>query len=158
MVNLDLDAFFVPSLLISSFGIQLHTVTTGSMRPGINPGAVVVTHATTMGTLTKGNVIIYFDSQINDVIAHRIISITDKGQQVSIVTKGDANALPDPTILEFKSTKVAKVGWVIPKAGFLVSFLHSTAGKIGVIVIFLLTPLSMFIENRLRRKRKIFRS
>ena len=149
-----LAAFFVPSLFISSSGIQLHTVATGSMRPGIKPGAVIVTHSTTMASLKKGDVIIYFDSHINDVISHRIISITDKGQQLSIVTKGDANPLPDPAILEFKSTKVAKVGWVIPGAGFLVSALHSTAGKFGVMGFLLLTPLSMFIENRLRRKKK----
>lgn len=153
-VVMILAAFFVPPLLVTNFGIQLHTVTTGSMRPGIKPGAVIVTNTVPMGSLKTHEVIIYFENQIKQVVSHRIVSIVDKGTKLSIVTKGDANALPDPSILVDKTIKVDKVVAVIPNAGFFVAALHSTAGRFATLLVLLLMPVSLFLEKRYARKKK----
>ena len=153
-IILTLAFFFVPSLVLSSTGIQLHTVTTGSMRPGIQPGAVVVTKSVHADKIKVGQVILYFDTQINDAISHRVVEISEKGNQVSLTTKGDANALRDPTILEPSSVPIATVIWVIPNAGFLVSALHSTDGKLGVVGTSLLVSGLLFYDRSRRNKKR----
>ncbi len=146
--------FFIPSLVLSTTGLQLHTVTTGSMRPGIKPGAVVVTKAVPANKIKVGQVILYFDTQVNAPISHRVVAISEEGNQVSLTTKGDSNAQRDPTILEPSSVPIATVTWVIPRAGFVVSALHSSNAKLGAIVILLFLSGLLFYERSRKLKKK----
>ena len=140
--------FLVPPVALSSLGIQLHTVTTGSMRPGIKPGAVVVTKLVKASEIKKGHVILYFDTATNNPVSHRVIAIGRDGNQISLTTKGDANAESDPTILEPSSVPIATVVAVLPSVGFLVSALHSTPFKWGFgLLILLLLAASYFYER-----------
>jgi len=150
-----LVVFFLPPALFAGLGVQLHTVTTGSMRPAIQPGAVVLTKLVKAEDITKGHVILYFDTETNNPVSHRVIEVNHLGNQVSITTKGDANAKADPTILEPNSVPIATVIGVLPGVGFIVSALHSTVAKVGLgFLIAILFALSFFYE----RHRKTLRS
>lgn len=150
-----LIVFFLPPALFAGLGVQLHTVTTGSMRPAIQPGAVVLTKLVKAEDIKKGHVILYFDTQTDNPVSHRVIAVTHLGNQVSITTKGDANAKADPTILEPNSVPIATVIGVLPGVGFIVSALHSTVAKVGLgFLIAILFALSFFYE----RHRKTLRS
>ena len=150
-----LVVFFLPPALFAGLGVQLHTVTTGSMRPAIQPGAVVLTKLVKAEDITKGHVILYFDTETNNPVSHRVIAVNHLGNQVSITTKGDANAKADPTILEPNSVPIATVIGVLPGVGFIVSALHSTVAKVGLgFLIAFLFALSFFYE----RHRKTLRS
>ncbi len=150
-----LIVFFLPPALFAGLGVQLHTVTTGSMRPAIQPGAVVLTKLVKAEDIKKGHVILYFDTQTDNPVSHRVIAVNHLGNQVSITTKGDANAKADPTILEPNSVPIATVIGVLPGVGFIVSALHSTVAKVGLgFLIAILFALSFFYE----RHRKTLRS
>ena len=143
-----LVVFFLPPALFAGLGVQLHTVTTGSMRPAIQPGAVVLTRLVKAEDIKKGHVILYFDTQTDNPVSHRVIAVNHLGNQVSITTKGDANAKADPTILEPNSVPIATVIGVLPGVGFIVSALHSTPAKVGLgFLLAILIALSFFYER-----------
>ncbi len=85
-------------LLASSFSglLQLRVVLTGSMKPTINPGDLVVALSTDLIEPKIGKVVIYgardLDGKMVTVWAHRIIS-GDSNQ--GFIIKGDANDKPD---------------------------------------------------------------
>ena len=151
-VILLLLVFLVPPVALSSLGIQLHTVTTGSMRPGIKPGAVVVTKLVKASEIKKGHVILYFDTETNNPVSHRVIAIGRDGNQISLTTKGDANAESDPTILEPSSVPIATVVAVLPSVGFVVSALHSTPFKWGFGLLIVLLLLASYLYERARKE------
>lgn len=143
-----LVVFFLPPALFAGLGVQLHTVTTGSVRPAIQPGAVVLTRLVKAEDIKKGHVILYFDTQTDNPVSHRVIAVNHLGNQVSITTKGDANAKADPTILEPNSVPIATVIGVLPGVGFIVSALHSTPAKVGLgFLLAILIALSFFYER-----------
>src|SRR5699024_1622754 len=78
-------------------GAQAYTVLTGSMEPGIAPGALVVVKPTPVDELVAGDVIT-FQPYSGDptVVTHRITGIYyDMSGQPRIYTQGDANNVAD---------------------------------------------------------------
>ena len=82
----------------SAFGWQLLNVPTGSMRPAVQPGSLVLVHRIPTASLQVGDVITYANPlHANTTITHRIVKISRLGSGVAVyITKGDANARPDP--------------------------------------------------------------
>jgi signal peptidase I len=79
-------------------GYRALTVPTGSMRPGISPGSVVLTHQVATSSLHVGDVVTYTSPlTMRSTLTHRIIKIYKlDGKTPSIITKGDANPTADP--------------------------------------------------------------
>src|SRR5438067_5027086 len=73
------------------------TVLSGSMRPGMPEGSVVVLVPEPARRVRRGQVIAY-NVPVDDhhVVAHRIVEVITPGPQPVIRTKGDANPTPDP--------------------------------------------------------------
>ncbi len=140
--------FFIPSLILAGFGIQLHTVTTGSMRPEIKPGDLVITRLEVMTSVTVGQVILFLDTKSKSPISHRVISVTTAGQNINITTKGDANPLPDGTITEPVTFKIAKVVTVIAGMGWIVAALHTSTAKFLLLALLFLLAVTYIIERR----------
>lgn len=81
------------------FGLAEHmtaqTIITGSMEPGIRPGDVVLAQHKSAAELVPGHVIVVHNpAQPGHLLTHRLHAKTDKGE---LITKGDANPLPDST-------------------------------------------------------------
>lgn len=76
--------------------LSLRVVETGSMRPGIQPGDVIVTVSQAVRRPTIGDVVVYtgrtFDGKVIAPFAHRIVGGDAK---TGWVVKGDANPSPD---------------------------------------------------------------
>jgi signal peptidase I len=126
---------------------QSFYIRTGSMRPGIPVGALVVATREPAANLHVGDIIV-FDrpGAPGDMVTHRIFAIEDSPSGPQFVTKGDANGLPDPW-------RVAATGdgwkykFSVRYAGYAVGYaqvLLAGTGPRGALVI-VCTVLALFM-------------
>ncbi len=102
--------------LVFVFHPRFDTVLSGSMRPGIQPGDVVVVRAVPTDKLKVGDVIAYLPPTHTTPVLHRIVSIDSTG----LVTQGDANNVSDPWgKVSTDSATTLRLVWVIPKIGLI---------------------------------------
>src|ERR1019366_7328070 len=72
-------------------------VLSGSMRPGLQPGDVVLTQRVPISDLHVRDVIVFHPpNEGNGLTVHRIVKLTVKDGTTSITTWGDANPIADP--------------------------------------------------------------
>lgn len=85
-------------------GATTYTVLTGSMRPSLPPGTLVVVRPTSREDVAVGSVVTYqLRSGDPTVVTHRVVSTTvDEAGHRRYRLQGDANDSPDP-------------GWVRPE-------------------------------------------
>ena len=120
----------VVALLVAMIGLPRatgatpYTVLTGSMRPTMPPGSLVVAKPIDASELKVGDAITYqIRSGEPEVVTHRIISATQTlGGETLFTTQGDANPQPDEAPV--KAGQIRGVVWYsIPFAGYLNSLL-----------------------------------
>ncbi len=129
--------FFTPAVASFYLGIQPHVVSTGSMKPNINPGDVILTKLSKAAEIRRGDVILLFDNGSQRSEAHRVLEVAYKDGDSQITTKGDSNPLPDPMLSEPGNKPLQKVVLVIGNAGYVLELTHSSEAKIvggGVIL------------------------
>ncbi len=101
---------------------HLTPVLSGSMRPGIHEGDVVVTHKVAVSSLHKGDIIVFTPPGYQVAKVHRIVSLEPmRGGAAIIQTKGDYNKIVDPWGKIIIKGDTYKVSAVIPKIGWLVN-------------------------------------
>lgn len=124
----------VAVFLIPQFGIKALTVLTGSMRPEIQPGTIVLVHKVAPTSLRVGQVITYINpADPKETITHRIVALTNNHGLVGVTTKGDANTTVDR---EFAAGRVVGTEFfAIPFLGRIAVWLHSTVALMSVILI-----------------------
>jgi signal peptidase len=85
-------------LLAPAVGFRLVVIASGSMRPALPPGAIVLSRSTPADDIRVGDVVTVARPGQLDV-THRVVSIgaqSDLLGTVDLVLQGDANASPDP--------------------------------------------------------------
>ncbi|WP_345752944.1 signal peptidase I [Microbacterium rhizophilus] len=101
-------------------GIPL-TILTGSMRPNLPPGTLIVVKPTPVEEIGIGDVLTFqLESGQAALVSHRVISrITDSASgELRFITQGDANDVPDPDPVmpvQIRGTvwyAVPWIGWV----------------------------------------------
>lgn len=150
---------------IPSFaGYSVLQIMTGSMEPEYKTGCIVVVHKVDTDTLKKGDVISFYstDKNINGrVNTHRIYEVTSNMKGVPLfVTKGDANAEPDPETV----SSINVIGKVVFNLGTVSGSVISVLRNPKVIFFLIILPLifitfseafnlvSMIVENRSEEK------
>jgi signal peptidase len=88
-------------------------ILTGSMKPAIDPGDVVIVRKAEAGDVKIGDIIQYWRGDI--FIIHRVIDIKETGE---FQTKGDNNISPDSSLVE-PGQLMGKVIAVVPKVGHI---------------------------------------
>lgn len=107
----------VPTVVL---GWQPVTIISGSMAPAIQPGHVVVVEPYGGQDLGPGTVVTYRDADLDRLVTHRIADVDEDG---TITTRGDANAVDDPTPLT--ADRIVGVGrLVVPAAGLPALWAH----------------------------------
>lgn len=102
------------------------TVLSGSMQPAFSPGDMVVVTPEPVSAVRVGQVISYrIPVGDHHVQSHRVIAVTRRDGQVSVRTKGDANAAPDPWTATLHGETVWHVRTVLPKLGWIVFWLRA---------------------------------
>ena len=142
-----------PAVMSSYFGISIHTVTTGSMRPTINPGDMIIAKVVTASTLQPNDVVMLVNPENWTLQSHRIQSLSTTTTALTITTKGDSNPVADKPVDIGLNSPVRKVVKTIPNLGYVVSALSSTRGKlIGLFVLVIFNVI--IVSNILVKRRK----
>lgn len=110
------------------------TVLTGSMRPTMPPGSLVVLVPIEPARLKVGDVVT-FEAPIagHPVVTHRIVEIAEPGDHPVIRTKGDANEGADPWLARISSSVAWTPTLVVPKVGHAMSVLRSPLLRTGTV-------------------------
>ena len=101
------------------------SVLSGSMRPGIEPGAVVVVMPEDPRELRVGQIITY-RIPVDDrrVVTHRVVEILEAGDRPVFRTQGDANDAPDTWVAKLDGDTVWRVRYVVPGLGHAIHWLR----------------------------------
>ena len=94
------------------------TVLTGSMRPAMPVGSVVVVVPERPSQLRVGQVVTYrIPVEDHRVISHRVVRIVEGGDRPIFQTQGDANNAPDYWLAQVNGGTVWHVTHVLPGLG-----------------------------------------
>jgi signal peptidase len=107
-------------------GFRANVVVSGSMRPTLDVGDLVVVEKVNSGAIQLGDMIQYLRG--NEVITHRVISIYRDRGITFFITKGDANSVPDDPVAE--QIVLGKTLFTIPKLGWISIFFRTAAVNI----------------------------
>ncbi|HSX33461.1 MAG TPA: signal peptidase I [Candidatus Saccharimonadales bacterium] len=127
---------------LHAHGGQLLSVQTGSMTPIIDKGDMVVVTRVPARQLAVGDVVTYASpTNPHKTITHRIIRITSQ----QITTKGDANAVADPTFNA--SSVIGRVRAHVRYAGRALDFARRPVG----LLILIYVPALSILFSEMRR-------
>ena len=113
------------------FGYSLFEVATGSMKPTIQIGDVVIVKITK--DVNENDIIVYIDG--DDIITHRLVEKSED----NIVTRGDANNSEDKPIKE--NMIIGQVIKIVPQLGTWQNILSSP--EVLALIIVLIIILSI---------------
>lgn len=112
------------------------TVLSGSMRPGIPVGAMVIVTPESPQDVRAGQIITY-RIPVDDrrVVSHRVVRVVEgEGTDHPVVeTQGDANGAPDPWLAEISSPEVWQVRYSVPFVGQAIHSLRQPAVHTGAV-------------------------
>jgi signal peptidase I len=109
-------------------------VLSGSMRPGLQPGDVVVTQRVPISELRVRDVVVFYPpNQTAHQTVHRIVKLTVKGATTSITTWGDANPIADPAVSALSGRTAYRVVRIVPLLGYPAVWMQN--GGRGMLVI-----------------------
>lgn len=111
---------------VGVFPIYPSVIATGSMKPEINPGDLIIVHRTEDTNFQLGEVIQFQRNGVS--ISHRIIEIINNENKVQYRTKGDNNSTEDLQLVNPEEIK-GKVIYVIPKIGWPTLILKGQANE-----------------------------
>ena len=101
---------------VGLFPIQPTTIISGSMRPALDVGDVVIIAKVSEDTVEPGDIIQFREAE-GFTTVHRVVEIQESEGKIVFITQGDANREPDadPVIPE---NVVGKAVFSIPKIGW----------------------------------------
>jgi signal peptidase I len=106
--------------------IHLLRVMSGSMEPNVQTGSIVVVKNVPVHQIQKGDVITY-TSKNGTSITHRVVEIKSSENNISLVTKGDLNNIPDVDPISENQIK-GKVLVSIPYIGYMSIWMKTPKG------------------------------
>ena len=127
-------------------------VLSGSMRPGLAVGGVVVSERVPVSSLEVRDVIVFHRPDLpSEQVVHRIIAVT-RGHAGALVfkTQGDANQTPDLWSLSMKGRYAYRVRWAVPLVGYAAIFYqdHRGAFEVGCGAVLLVVALSFLYRRQ----------
>ncbi|WWU64297.1 signal peptidase I [Clostridium baratii] len=128
--------FMVISILsnIGSFRYKFYDILTGSMSPTINPGSLIIVKEIDSNEVKEGDIITFKGSSTSNLTTHRIVEVIEKNNNIKFQTKGDANDVLDPMLVD-EGLLVGKVVFNIPYMGKVMSFINQYRVVIVVLII-----------------------
>jgi signal peptidase I len=109
-------------------------VLSGSMEPRIHTGDIVVGRWIRPDQVKPGEVITFRKPGAETLITHRVRAVRVTPGGVRVVTKGDANR----TVEDWRApldARITRAQYRVPKAGYVVQWIQSSAGRYGLVVI-----------------------
>ena len=131
----------------SILGYRFYDVLTPSMTPTIPVGSMVFVKMVEPEELSVGDIITYSASRDGSVVVtHRINEINKEAEQISFITKGDANDVTDLNPV-FASAVIGKVNLIIPHLGSFMSYVQKKLLLVivGIIALILIIELISYL-------------
>lgn len=157
VVRKSLFALIVVALLsagawlvaLQASGGRLLSVQSGSMRPDILKGDLVVVTRIPTSQLAVGDVVTFANPVNNkQTITHRLIARQSDSTGSRIITKGDANEVADTPIAP--SMVIGKLQYHVPYAGFVLDFIKQPIG----LLLFIYIPAFAVVVSEIKRLSK----
>jgi signal peptidase I len=121
--------------LPNAFHAKSLTVMSGSMEPTIGVGDVVVARETSPMDVRVGDIVTFRDPTDHErLITHRVRQIHLVGDEVVVVTRGDANTGEEHWAVPADGT-IGRVAYHVPKLGYFLVWFHSRYGILLLIVL-----------------------
>ena len=140
--------FSVPKL----FGYQIYNVLTQSMEPAMPVGSAIYVKRCDPQALRQGEIITYRLSEATGLVEmHRVVENDTQAKQ--LITKGDANALPDVDPVSYERV-VGKVVVCIPVLGTVSEMLHSGPGVTACVAIFALAIILWTLADKTKKRER----
>ncbi|MET0854758.1 MAG: signal peptidase I [Microterricola sp.] len=136
-------------------GASPYTILTGSMRPDMPPGTIVVVKPLPFDQIRHGDVITYqIESGKPMVVTHRVVGTELVDGETRLVTRGDANEAPD--VVSVREEQVKGVVWYhVPMVGFATSLIDDVSKGIAVRILGgLLLAYAVYLGASLLFRRK----
>ena len=140
--------FSVPKL----FGYQIYNVLTQSMEPAMPVGSAIYVKRCDPQALRQGEIITFRLSEATGLVeTHRVVENDTQARQ--LITKGDANALPDVNPVSYERV-VGKVVMCIPVLGTVSEMLHSGPGVTACVAIFALAIILWTLADKTKKRER----
>ncbi len=120
------------------FGVGMSVVMSGSMEPELSVNDLVIVRS--QESYEKGDIVVYQDG--SSLVIHRIIGFKED----KVITKGDANEVPDKPVL--KRDIKGRYKFRIPILGVILLFLKSPAGFILMLILAVLLFEYPYLKER----------
>jgi signal peptidase len=117
-----------------AFGLHPMTVLTGSMRPTIQPGDMVVDQAISPTQVRVGDIVTFREPHGTRTITHRVRDITISEGQAHVTTRGDANDTVEKWQVPVTGS-IGRVVYQVPKIGYPVTWSHTRNGRLALVSI-----------------------
>jgi signal peptidase I len=118
----------VAGTAVMFFGYTFLIFRSGSMGPEIPTGSLALARTTPAAELEAGDVVSVLAAN-GARVTHRLVSSTVRGDEASLILRGDANATPDEEIYQVTSVERSIVS--VPYAGYVATVLLSPAGLVA---------------------------
>lgn len=121
---------------------QALAVLSGSMRPGMEVGAMVFTERVDPAAVEVGDVITFVrPAGRGELVTHRVADVDTSTGSPVFTTKGDANDVADVDPVP-ASAVVGTPRWVVPELGRWASVVHSPKG-LGALVLLVCAVIAL---------------
>lgn len=138
-------------------GATPYTVLTGSMRPALPEGTLVVVKPVGAEEVSTGDVVTYqLESGEPTVVTHRVTAVgTDLTGEVRFTTQGDANDTPDAESVGPVQVR-GEVWYAVPYLGHVNSWLTGKERQMAVYVVaaLLLGYAAFMLTSAVRDRRR----
>ena len=120
-------------------------VQSGSMGSAYRVGSLAFTKSVPREVVRRGDVILV--SRGNAIaILHRVVELQNHSSNITVRTKGDANATADPGVVVLTLTVIV-ANRVVPNVGYLLATLSTRLGWVLLLVV----PTALLTVSALRR-------
>ena len=116
------------TFLAPRFGWRVDAVFSGSMEPEIRVGSVLITRPVEAETIEVGDVITFNSPLSETPTTHRVVSV-EKGSELRLQTKGDANEDADPFTVPAQNV-LGTACFHVPYFGYASQFVKTPLGFI----------------------------
>lgn len=128
-------AILLAAALPQALGGTSMVVLSGSMTPTIRTGDVVVVRPIAPAEAAVGDIVTFKDPAGGDrMLVHRVRAISRSGDEVEVITKGDANSTQERWKVAADGT-IGTVAYRVPVLGFAVGWINSPAGRVGLLIV-----------------------
>jgi signal peptidase len=134
-------------------GYRAVFMTTGSMRPAIVPGDLVIVRPVDPASIRVGDVIT-FQAPLgrHELVTHRVVAVTSSAQGLTLRTKGDANQVADIWTVHYQGPGWTEVGRV-RGVGAVTAFGDTLPGRLTVVLLVFLLALGLLLPSERPERR-----